>query len=255
MSEICMIIPYYNDRHLPLAADSLRKQSICTDIVVVDDASTLSPALPKDIPTIRLSQNSGVGCALNAGIKYAFGRGYKYIGVLASDAIAHRFFIESAIKSLTLHPTVLGVSAKKGIANGYSRIARLKFHYKIYKEDAFQMDCSLYRRETFLTHRIPNARSGEDSVFIQSFQKGQLAKIGPEYYHFEKERVQDFFRDEFYGPYYCVKFKIPLKQLAATPVSSLKMILLRHWFLEGLLFPFRQFVWVLGFLFGMNLQR
>jgi hypothetical protein len=180
-----------------------------------------------------------------------------FVGFLDSDGIVHSSFVEKAVSCLENNPSLLGVAAKKGIANPNIRIAKVKYRYKIYKKDGFQIDCSLFKAEAFSDRRILDRRSGKDSILIQSFQEGELAKVNVPYFHFERESVQAFFRDEFYGAYYGYKGNMAKTffQILITPYTSVKMVFRNRWFLEGLLFPVRQFVWVLGFLLGVRVQR
>jgi len=261
MNNVCMIICHFNDPHLPYALASLKKQSKKTDIILVDDCSNLEFRKAythiKDVETIEISQNRGIGHARNVGLSHALQRNYDFIGFLDSDGIAHSSFVEKAVNCLAHDKNLLGVAAKKGIANPHVRIARTKYRYKIYKKDGFQLDCSLFKAGAFENKRIPERRAGEDSVFIQLFKEGELSKLDLPYFHFERKNIQTFFKDEFYGAYYGYKTNVTrtLMSLLITPYSSLKMILINRWILEGLLFPFRQFVWLLGYLLGSSSER
>jgi glycosyltransferase involved in cell wall biosynthesis len=256
-----MIICHFNDPHLPYAIASLKKQSQRVHIILVDDGSNLefkkAYAHIKDIETIELPKNKGIGHARSIGLSRALQKNCDFIGFLDSDGIAHLSFVEKAIDCLNSHKNLLGVAAKKGIANPDARIARVKYRYKVYKKDDFQLDCSLFKKEAFESKWIPDRRAGEDSVFIKLFKKGQLSKLNLPYFHFERENIRDFFRDEYNGAYYSYKSNLSktFKQLLITPYSSLKMILINRWILEGLLFSFRQFVWFLGFLLGSGSER
>jgi glycosyltransferase involved in cell wall biosynthesis len=256
-----MLICHFNDPHLPCAVESLKKQSRKVRITVIDDGSDSKHkqifASFMDVEIIEISQNKGIGYARGTGLSHALQKNCDFIGFLDSDGIAHPTFVEKAVEHLKNSRNLLGISAKKGLANPQVRIAKVKYRYKIYKKDSFQLDCSLFKAKALASRRIPYRKSGEDSVLIQSFKEGELSKIDLPYFHFERESVREFFRDEFYGAYYGYKFNVKkmLMQLLVTPYSSLKMIIRNYWFLEGLLFPFRQFVWVLGFLLGMNVER
>jgi len=250
-----MIVCHYNDPHLSHAVNSLKNQSKKTDIVLVDDGSAQQfKHFYKNVKIINLIQNRGIGHARSVGINYTLNRRFNFIGFLDSDGIAHPRFIEKAIQYLENNKNILGVSARKDVANPKSRIALVKYHYKIYKEDNFQLDCSLFRTEAIKGRTMPDRIVGEDSVFIGSFSEGALRKLNLPYYHFEREDIRSFFRDEFYGAYYSFKSN-PMritKQFLATPFSSLKMILVKRWVLEGVLFPLRQLIWLCGYLMGQN---
>lgn len=251
-----MLVCFFNDVHLSHSILSLKKQSIKTDIVVVDDGSTLEYRKVysniDDLVILRISKNLGIGHARNVGLNYALKKDYDYIGFLDSDGIAHFRFIETALSKFSNNQNMLGVCARKDVANSYIRVARIKYRYKIFKRDDFQLDCSLFRRRAFEKRIIPNRRSGEDSVFILSFEKENLSKLIVPYYHFERENLKEFFRDEYYGTYqgYKPDFSATIRQFLLTPLSSLKMILKNGWILEGLLFPFRQTICLIGYLMG-----
>jgi glycosyltransferase involved in cell wall biosynthesis len=258
---ICLIICHFNDPHLPYAVASLKNQSQKIRIYLVDDGSR--PEFKKMFAHFRgieveeIPKNKGIGYARDLGLSHALRTGCVFIGFLDSDGIAHPSFVEKAVERLKNNRKLLGVSARKGLANPKVRIAKVKYRYKIYKKDSFQLDCSLFKAEAFKDRRILDRRSGEDSVLIQSFREDELSKLEVPYFHFERESVQTFFRDEFYGAYYGYRANLTrtIFQILITPYSSLKMILENHWILEGLLFPFRQFVWLVGFLLGFDVQR
>lgn len=252
-----MIICHFNDPYLPHAIASLKKQSKKTDIILVDDGSDPQfKRLYKDVKTIELIQNRGVGYARKVGLDYALERNHDFIGFLDSDGIAHHLFVEKAVDHLRKHNGLQGVSAKKGIANPNNRIAMMKYRYKTYKKDDFQLDCSLFKTEAFEKRKISDRRVGEDSVFIQSFTEEKLSKLNLPYYHFEREDIRSFLRDEFYGAYYSYKTKLTktVMQFLITPYSSMKMILRKRWILEGLLFHLRQFIWFIGYLLGITIR-
>jgi len=256
-----MIICHFNDTHLPYAIASLKRQSKKVHILLVDDGSDLefkkAYAHIKDVESIEIPKNLGIGHARNLGLSHALQSKFDFIGFLDSDGISHPLFVEKAVDNLTQHKNLLGVAAKKGIANPDVRIARVKYRYKIYKKDDFQLDCSLFKAKAFENKWIPDRRAGEDSVFIKLFKEGQLSKLDLPYFHFERENIKDFFRDEYYGAYYGYKTDLSktFKQFLMTPYSSSKMILMNLWILEGLLFPFRQLVWLIGYLNGIGVVR
>ncbi len=223
---------------------------------MVDDGS--SPEFKKifsdfeDVEIVELSGNMGIGYARKVGLSLALKNNCDFIGFLDSDGIAHPLFVEKAVEQLKENGRLLGLSAKKGLANPDVRIAKIKYRYKIYREDSFQLDCSLFKAEALANRKIPDRKSSEDSVLLQFFKNGELSKLDLPYFHFERESIPSFFRDEFYGAYYGYNYDVGkvLVRLAITPYSSLKMIIKNSWVLEGLFFPFRQLIWVLGFLLG-----
>lgn len=259
--KVCMIICNFNDSHLPYAVASLKRQSKKVDIILVDDGSTQefrrTYKRMKNVEKVELPQNKGIGHARSVGLSLASRKNYDLIGFLDSDGIAHPLFVEEALDRLIHDKNLLGVCANKGLANPNVRIAKVKYRYKIFKKDDFQLDCSLFKRQAFDKNKIPDRRAGEDSVFILSFKQEELSKLSVPYYHFERENLRDFFRDEYYGAYYGYKadsVRIFMRFLL-TPFTSQKMILRNHWILEGLLFPFRQLVWFTGYLMGSDSIR
>jgi len=255
-----MIICHFNDPHLPYAIASLKNQSKKTDIILVDDGSTSEFRRAymniKNVETIELNKNRGIGHARNVGLNRAFQTNYDFVGFLDSDGIAHSSFVENAVLNLKNRKNLLGVCAKKGIANPNNKIAMMKYHYKTYKKDDFQLDCSLFKAEAFENRKISDRRVGEDSIFIQSFTKEKLSKLNLPYYHFEREDIKSFLRDEFYGAYYSYKTDLTktVMQFLITPYSSMKMVLRKRWILEGLLFHLRQFIWFIGYLLGVAIR-
>jgi glycosyltransferase involved in cell wall biosynthesis len=261
MNNVCMIICHYNDIHLPYAIASLKNQSQKVSIFLIDDGSR--PEFKrmftrfKGIEIEEIPKNKGIGYARDVGLSRALQTGCDFVGFLDSDGIAHPSFVEKAVERLRNERKLLGVAAKKGLANPQVRIAKVKYRYKIYKKDSFQLDCSLFKAKAFSNKRILGRRSGEDSILLQSFKQDELSKLNVPYFHFERESISAFFRDEFYGAYYGYKGNMAKTffQILITPHTSLKMVIRNHWFLEGLLFPVRQFVWFFGFLLGVKSER
>jgi len=254
-----MVVCHFNDPHLSYAINSLKKQSRKTSIVIVDDGSDPKfKRVYQNVKIIELPQNRGVGYARNIGLNYALERNYDYIGFLDSDGVAHSLFIQKAVDYLNSHGNILGVSAKKDIANPSCKIAMLKYRYKIFARDDFQIDCSLFKAKALKNRNIPSRRVAEDSVFLRSFSQNELSKLSIPYHHFERSNIPVYFKDEFYGAFYSCKprdeFQKVLKRFLITPYSSIKMILVKGWFLEGLFFPLRQMVWLTGFLIGYKMQ-
>ena len=256
-----MIICHYNDPHLSSAIASLKNQSQEVSIFLVDDGSRPEfkrvIAHFKGVKIEEIQENRGIGYARDLGVRRALQSSCDFVGFLDSDGVAHRLFVERAVERLKNDGKLLGVAAKKGLANPQIRIAEVKYRYKIYKKDSFQLDCSLFKAKAFSNRRIPARRSSEDSILLQSFKQDELSKLNVPYFHFERESISAFFRDEFYGAYYGYKGNMTKTffQILITPYTSLKMVIRNHWFLEGLLFPVRQFVWLLGFLLGAKSER
>jgi glycosyltransferase involved in cell wall biosynthesis len=86
--RIAVLIPVYNERgRLRETLESLRAQSVAFTVVLVDDGST--PPLQVNaseyefpIVLLRLSRNSGIEAALNAGLEHIEGQGFELVARL-----------------------------------------------------------------------------------------------------------------------------------------------------------------------------
>lgn len=126
MQSICYLIPVFNDQAgLNRSLESIAKETVPADIVVIDDGSrTPLVILPQfaDLPgrtltLIRLERNSGIHVALNAGLDRIFGAAYRYVARLdAGDTVApDRCELQSAF--LDQHPEVALVGSDVAFAN------------------------------------------------------------------------------------------------------------------------------------------
>lgn len=86
--KVALLIPHYNDRDgLPKSVGSIDESGV-VDLFIVDDGSAditreaeIRAAFKSAGKTclIRLSKNSGVAAALNAGLREILRRGYEYV--------------------------------------------------------------------------------------------------------------------------------------------------------------------------------
>ncbi len=114
MRDVTVIIPNYNGiRYIGECLDSLIKQTMETDIIVVDNASTDGSAdivrNYKDARLIVLSENFGFCRAVNEGIAAAK---TKYVLLLNNDTKATPTFVEELYKVIDAHPDTFSVASK-----------------------------------------------------------------------------------------------------------------------------------------------
>ena len=94
MSNIIILIPYYNNLIGLQKTIASIKEDIGIDILVIDDGSTKK--LEKSDIEFRghvffkfLKTNSGIGEALNVGLDFAVEKKYEYIGRLDCGDLCH----------------------------------------------------------------------------------------------------------------------------------------------------------------------
>ena len=108
---IALLIPVWNRQEkLDRALESVMPESDLVQVVVIDDGS--SPPIrvgergPPDVHLIRLPANQGIARALNAGLDYAFARGFRYIARLDSDDSAENGRFAKQLDFMNAHPSV-----------------------------------------------------------------------------------------------------------------------------------------------------
>ena len=114
MREVTVIIPNYNGiEYIEDCLDSLDKQTMECDIVVVDNASTdgsLAIAQNREgVRVIELSQNFGFCRAVNEGIAAC---STKYLILLNNDTKAETTFVEELYNAIDRHDDTFSVAAK-----------------------------------------------------------------------------------------------------------------------------------------------
>ena len=124
MREVTVIIPNYNGiQYLRDCLDSLKEQTMETDIIVVDNASTDGSA---DIAggydgvrLIKLAENFGFCRAVNEGIAATK---TKYLILLNNDTKAAPTFVEELYKVIDAHEDTFSVASKMLQMNDPDRI-------------------------------------------------------------------------------------------------------------------------------------
>jgi len=87
MSEICVVIPAYNEAEkITLVLKKIKGHNV--DVIVVDDGSTDNTASiveREEVFLIRHTSNDGKGGALKSGFRFAIEKGYEFIITLDAD--------------------------------------------------------------------------------------------------------------------------------------------------------------------------
>lgn len=117
-NKIAVIIPNLNGKKwIHTSIDSLKRQSIDADIIVVDNGSSdesadyIEEKYP-DITLIRHSTNLGFSGGVNGGLKPAIAEGYKYAALFNNDAEADKLWTEKLVAVLDSNPKVGIVTGK-----------------------------------------------------------------------------------------------------------------------------------------------
>ncbi|OGL22504.1 hypothetical protein A2707_04225 [Candidatus Saccharibacteria bacterium RIFCSPHIGHO2_01_FULL_45_15] len=124
IDKIAVVIPNLNgEMYLPLAIDSLLKQTIAIRIIVVENASTDDSKKILDnyqdkIHIIHNATNKGFAGGVNTGIAYALEHDFDLIALFNNDAIAQPNWIESLTSCMNAHPEVGIVTSKIQLADG-----------------------------------------------------------------------------------------------------------------------------------------
>lgn len=124
MREVTVIIPNYNGiQYIRDCLDSLAKQTMSADIIVVDNASTdgsldVLSEYP-DIKLIKLAQNFGFCRAVNEGIAATKTR---YLILLNNDTKPEPTFVEELYKAIDAHPDTFSVASRMIQMNAPDRI-------------------------------------------------------------------------------------------------------------------------------------
>lgn len=112
MSRVLAVVPTYNSRAtLGRAVDSLLRQTLPTDVVVVDDCSTDGSAewvektyASAPVVLVRVKQNSGPAIARNVGIDWARTKRYEFVCFLDADDEVAPTKVEKQVAALDLAP-------------------------------------------------------------------------------------------------------------------------------------------------------
>jgi GT2 family glycosyltransferase len=113
-----IVIPNWNGKDsLPACLDSLRSQTVATNIVVVDNGSVdgsldlLSQKYP-DITVLPQPKNLGFAGGVNVGIKYAIDQAADYVALFNNDAVADKDWLKNLVAVLDQQPKVGIVTGK-----------------------------------------------------------------------------------------------------------------------------------------------
>src|SRR3990167_4648145 len=124
MQRVSVVIPNWNGaKFLRVCLDSLHKQSLKADIIVVDNGSVdeslelLSHSYP-EVKVVALSKNRGFAGGVNVGIKQAVADGADFVALLNNDAVADQKWLGHLVKFLNSHPQAGIVTSKILTADG-----------------------------------------------------------------------------------------------------------------------------------------
>ena len=109
---IAIVIPVFNgERYLPALLDSIRSQSVSSQVILVDNGSTdqaVAKAMTSDksLFGLDLPRNEGFGVACNAGIQAALLAGAEWVFVLNQDLILEPNALAQAITAAQSQPRI-----------------------------------------------------------------------------------------------------------------------------------------------------
>jgi GT2 family glycosyltransferase len=110
------VVPTWNGAdHLRDCLESLARQTIAAEVVVVDNGSSDgSPEIARSCgaAVLELDRNTGFAGAANRGIEWAIARGAGYVALLNNDAIAEADWLERLHDAAERHPEAGTVTAK-----------------------------------------------------------------------------------------------------------------------------------------------
>jgi len=106
-SLVAVVVLNWNDASLlPRSVGSLLKQTMESDIIIVDNDSkdnsreVIESFGPKVTPLYN-STNTGFAGGVNTGIRYAINQGYEYIALLNNDATADKDWVKHLYKAVS----------------------------------------------------------------------------------------------------------------------------------------------------------
>lgn len=125
-NPICVVIPNWDGADMILPTiESLKKQTILCDIIVVDNGSKdaslelLRPlAEKKEIILIEHPKNLGFAGGVNAGFRHALKAGYEATISFNNDAIADKNWVKYLYETLKSSPKIGAVASKMLSADG-----------------------------------------------------------------------------------------------------------------------------------------
>jgi hypothetical protein len=108
-TKVVVVIPNWNgEDFIKESLQSLEKQTLAHDVIVVDNGSSDSSIsiIEKNFPDIRLlkfKNNAGFAGGVNRGIKSALKESYEYIALFNNDAVADKHWLEHLVSAAALH--------------------------------------------------------------------------------------------------------------------------------------------------------
>ncbi len=118
MPKIYTVIPNFNGaKYLTACLKSLLDQSLSTQIIVVDNASTDGSValIRREFPEITVLENRrnrGFAGGVNPGIKKALADGAKYVALLNNDAVADKDWLKHLVAFMEAHSKAGIVTSK-----------------------------------------------------------------------------------------------------------------------------------------------
>ncbi|MGZ6125547.1 MAG: glycosyltransferase family 2 protein, partial [Myxococcales bacterium] len=125
-----VIVTYESERHLDDCLGSLRacdRDGFALDVIVVDNASSDGTAqrLRRDFPEVLLLErprNEGFAAANNVGIRFAAGRGARFVYLLNPDTIVEEGFLREALAVAAADQGLGGVQSLLLLADDRERV-------------------------------------------------------------------------------------------------------------------------------------
>ncbi|MCJ1706107.1 glycosyltransferase family 2 protein [Microbacterium sp. VKM Ac-2923] len=126
-ARVAVIVPTWNGRDdLPGCLESLRRQSVPVEIIVVENGSTdgsvemLRDSYP-DVTLLVQPVNLGFAGGVNVGLRYALHRGHAFAALLNNDAVAEPTWVERLVEEMARDESV-GMVASKFVTIDGSRL-------------------------------------------------------------------------------------------------------------------------------------
>lgn len=256
MKRVVLITPVFDRTYLEQSTESVLANNC--DAIIVNDSKEPLAMKGEGITIINNEANLGIGISRDRGVQKALEIGYQFIGFVDADSVLSKNWLKE-ITNVLQKPGILGVSGLALNPNQRSRIARIKFLFKKYSRRhhiPFQIDCSLFHRVAFEGRQFSGRRFGEDAFFLRQLNRQQLAVCPTAIsYHYETERVGNYFEKEILGALYSVgAFREIGKNFLLTLWTTRKMAALRRqnadypW--AALLWLFRQPLWFFAYIIG-----
>lgn len=117
MPNVAIVVPNWNgEDFIAECLESLEKQSLKAEIVVVDNGShdNSTSIIKNKFPGVTLlefSNNAGFSGGVNRGIKYAVKNGFEYVALFNNDAVAQKDWLKNLLAAMES-------SKKTGIVTG-----------------------------------------------------------------------------------------------------------------------------------------